>query len=116
MGAKVRMQLGKTWVEVECMSVKEAIEEMSDYAEVFTNSQCGICKGEDVLPRHRKVQSSGKTYDFYEMVCLSCGATLTFGQTLADHKLFPRRRDAKGNELGHDGWHQYQATQPDGDF
>lgn len=114
--AKVRMQVGKVWVEVDAMSAKEAIEALSEYGEVFVNGQCGICKCEDVLPRHRRVQASGKTYDFHEMVCMSCGAKLSFGQTLADHKLFPRRRDEKGNELGHDGWYQYQATQPDGDF
>ena len=108
--AKLRVQVGKTWVEVDCVSVKDGIQELSQYMEVFVEGMCGVCQSTDVIPNHR----TAKGYDFYEMKCLGCGATLSFGQTKEGGRLFPRRRDQEGNELGKQGWHQYQATQADG--
>ena len=108
--AKVRMQVGKVWVEVDAMSVKEAFQALSDYAEPFRETTCGLCQGTDVVPNFRE---SKEGYAFYEMQCSSCGARLEFGQTKEGGRLFPRRKDKEGNPLGSNGWYQWQATQPD---
>lgn len=104
MTTKVRYPVGRAWIEVEAETVKEAIRGLSEYAEVFGETKCGLCGGDRVLPTHR----NAKGYDFYEIVCLSCGAKLSFGQTKEGERLFPKRRD-QGGEIGTNGWHQYQA-------
>ena len=78
--------------------------------EVFRETTCGLCGSEQVAPSHRVA----KGYDFYSMDCLGCGATLSFGQTREGERLFPKRRDKEGNEVGKSGWHQYQHTQQEG--
>lgn len=109
----VRYPVGKAWVTVECDTVKDAIKVISEYAEVFCEGECGLCQGTDVAPLHR----TSKGYDFYEIECLSCGARLSFGQTKEGGRLYPKRKDKDGVEIGKHGWHQYQYTQPDsGDF
>ena len=110
MNAKVRMQVGRVWVEVDAGSVKDAIRGISDYAEFFSHTTCGMCGDQNARPSHREA----KGYDFYEMECLSCGAVLSFGQTKEGGRLFPKRKNADGYEIGKDGWHQYQGTQTDG--
>ena len=110
--AKVRLKVGEAWVEVDAVSVKDAIQEISDYVEVFGEGTCGLCQSPEIVPRHRRHQD----FDFYEMACLACGATLSYGQTKEGGRLFPKRKDRDGNEIGKQGWHQYQATQQGGDW
>ena len=112
MTTSVRYPIGKGWITVEGESVKDAIRDLSDYSEVFNETTCGICQSDQIRPSHR----SAKGYDFYEMVCCSCGAKLSFGQTREGEKLFPKRKDQDGYEIGKNGWHQYQATQGTGTF
>ena len=110
MTTSIRYPLGRAWVTLECQGVKEAIRALSEYAEVFRETQCGLCQSDQVIPTHRQA----KGYDFYEMECLSCGAVLSFGQTKEGGRLFPKRKNADGYEIGKDGWHQYQGTQAEG--
>ena len=105
--AKVRVQVGKAWIEVDANGVKEAIQALSEYSEVFQELTCGLCQGNNVVPNHRQA----KGYDFYEMRCLTCGARLSFGQTKEGGRLFPKRNDKDGNEIGARGWHQWESTQ-----
>lgn len=102
--AKVRVQVGRAWIEVDAVSVKEAIKGISEYAEVFGETVCGLCKSQSVAPVHRNAQG----YDFYEMACLSCGAKLSYGQAKEGGRLFPKRADQDGNEIGTRGWHHYK--------
>ena len=105
MSTKVRMQIGKTWLEVDSESAKEAVRELSEYAEVFSETKCGECGSQDVRPTFRQA----KGYDFYEMTCLACGAKLGFGQTKDGNRLFPKRKDQDGGPIGKDGWHRYES-------
>jgi translation initiation factor 2 beta subunit (eIF-2beta)/eIF-5 len=99
-------------VTVECQGVKDAIKALSEYVEVFQECQCCLCQSEDVIPTHRQAQG----YDFYEMTCSGCGAKLSFGQTKEGERLFPKRKDKDGREIGKFGWHQYQGPSPDDRF
>ena len=116
--AKVRTKIGETWIEVDCMSVKEAVQAISEYAEFFVEGECGLCKSRAVAPSHRVAtrKETGDKFNFYEMECLDCGAKLSFGQNKDGVRLFPKRTDEQGNEKGSQGWHQYHATQPSGGF
>jgi hypothetical protein len=108
--AKIRVQIGKTWIEVDANSVKEAIQGLSEYTEVFSQGECGLCQSHEVAPMHREAQG----FSFYEMTCLSCGARLSFGQTREGGRLFPKRKDKDGNPIGNWGWHKFQKD--DGHF
>lgn len=104
MSTKVRYPVGKCWIEVEAQSVKEALQAVCEYAQVFGECQCGLCGSDKVMPCHRVA----KGYEFYSMECLGCGAQLSFGQTKEGGRLFPKRKDQNGYEVGKHGWHQYQ--------
>jgi hypothetical protein len=113
-GAKVRMQVNKVWIEVDSMCVKDAIQGISEYAEFFGEPCCGVCQGVDLLPSHRTAKArdgSGRSYDFYELVCRSCKAKLSFGQHLEGGTLFPRRKDRDENELPANGWQQWERQE-----
>lgn len=109
MSVRVRYPVGRAWLDVEAVSVKEAIKELSEFVEVLGEAKCGLCESDWVQPRHRLARG----YDFYEMACLSCGARLSFGQTREGGRLFPKRKDTDGNEIGKSGWYQWEATQQD---
>ena len=111
MSAKVRMQIGKVWLETDSMSAKDAISALSEYAEVFSQTTCGECQSDNVRPSHRQAQG----YDFYEMLCLACGARLQFGQRRDGGCLFPKRKDTDGNWLPNGGWSKYQPKQTNHD-
>ena len=103
--AKVRVQAGKAWIEVEASNVKEAMQGIGEYAEVFKEDTCQCCQSTNVIPIHRNAQG----YDFYEMVCCDCGAKLSYGQTREGGRLFPKRSDKDGNYLPNMGWHKYSG-------
>ena len=107
MVARIKYPVGRAWIEVEAQSVKDAMRDLSEYAEVFGETVCGVCQSDKVCPAHRVA----KGYDFYEMECLSCGAKLSFSQTREGERLFPKRKDKDGYEIGKAGWFQYQGTQ-----
>lgn len=109
MSVRIRYPVGRCWLDVEAVSVKEAIKELSEFLDVLGESQCGLCGSEHVQPRHRLA----KGYDFFEMFCLACGARLDFGQTREGDHLFPKRKDQDGNWIGKNGWYQWEATQAD---
>jgi transposase-like protein len=111
MGMKVRMQVGRTWLEVDATNVKEAIRELSEYASVFGETTCGLCGSQRIQPSHR----TAKGYEFYSWVCADCNAQLSYGQTKEGGRLFAKRRDQNGDEVGKNGWHQYSARQPRGE-
>ena len=106
MSTKVRIQVGRVWLEVDSTSVKDAIRDLSDYADVFSHTSCGACQSQEVRPTHRQAQG----YDFYEMTCLACGARLSFGQLRDGDGLFPKRKDKEGNWLSGNGWVKYQQA------
>jgi hypothetical protein len=115
MTMRVRWQVRTAlWLEFDANDAKHAIEQMTVFAEIFGESQCGACKSQNVRPVHRKA----KGYDFYEIRCLDCGASLKFGQKKEDGSLFPKRKGENDEYLPHNGWVKYQkaeASSPPGE-
>jgi hypothetical protein len=94
-------------IEVEGGDVKDCFVELANAVEVFSQSVCGSCQSPDTMPRVR--EKDGNSY--YEMVCNSCGASLSFGQTRVGNRLYPRRKGKDGSYLSHNGWVKWQAKQ-----
>jgi translation initiation factor 2 beta subunit (eIF-2beta)/eIF-5 len=109
MTTTIRYPVGDAIVTIQCQTVKEAIKELSEYGVVFGESKCEMCQSEQVIPTYKLA----KGYDFYEMTCTDCGASLSFGQTKEGERLFPKRKDKDGNAIGKFGWHQYQSQNDD---
>jgi hypothetical protein len=97
---KVKMNLGSTQIEADGTDTKDCFSQLANAAEVFSHSRCKACDSDNVIPVTREVD--GNTY--YEMRCLACGCTLSFGQTRQGGKLFPRRKDKSDNWLPNGGW------------
>ena len=85
-------------VVIEATDIKDAMRQLSDVAEVFSHNTCGACGSEDVFTSVKTPQG----YEYFEMRCNACGATLAFGQVKDKERLF-----AKG------GWEKYQRDPPD---
>jgi hypothetical protein len=108
--AKVRMQVNKVWIEVESMSVKDAVQGIAEYSDFFGEGPCGMCGSDDVAPEYRVGKSrDGDEYPFYSLVCRSCGAKLDFGQRRDGTGLFPKRKDNDDNLLPANGWRQWET-------
>lgn len=116
MTIRVRWQVKPSlWLEFDSNDSKDAIVQMTVFAEIFGEAQCGACRSQNVRPHHRKA----KGYDFYEMLCLECNSRLSFGQKKEDGSLFPKRKDEQGGYLPHNGWVKYQkaeSAEPHGEF
>ncbi len=80
-------------VEVEASSAKEAFKKLAEFQEVFDESNCGLCNGEELQFIVRTVDGN----DYYELKCKSCGAKLAFGQHKTGDSLFPKRKAADGS-------------------
>ncbi len=105
MSAKVRIMVGKAWVEVDAASPKEAIKAISPYYEIFGERTCGCCGSEDIGVNHRTAQS----YDYYSVKCYACGASLGFGQHQEGGTLFPKRKTEDGEwDTARRGWYKWQ--------
>ncbi len=107
MNVKLSMVMGGVTVQVEAPDALVAIKELSNYNAFFGETTCGMCQSTDVVPSHR----AAKGYDFYEMACCKCGATLSFWSDQEDGTLFPKRKDKAGNWLDNKGWSKYQPQQ-----
>lgn len=83
----------------EVNSGKQAFELVAKIAEVFDESQCGVCKSENIRPKVN--QTDDKTY--YKMVC-ECGAELSLWPTRDGKGLFIGRKDKDKNVLPDGGW------------
>ncbi len=102
---KVRIQIGKVWIECECESVKESMAKITEYSTVYGQKACGMCGSENIYPEHR-TDAEGNNY--YSMRCGDCPAQFSFGQTKAGGVLFPRREDPNGNKIPNNGWYDWR--------
>lgn len=107
--AKVRVQCGRAWLEVDVSSVKEAVKALSEYTEVFGEQSCGACQSDQLSYEHRQ---DNEGHDYYTLKCRACGAQLDFGQHKVGNTLFAKRKDKSGNALGKNGWYKWQDRQP----
>jgi len=107
--AKIRIMVGKAWVEVDAVSAKDAIKAISPYYEVFGERQCGQCGSDDIGVNHRNT----KGYDYYALKCYACGAQLDFGQHQEGETLFPKRKLPSGEwDSAKRGWYKWQDRKP----
>ena len=106
---KILYRSGPLEITVEGGNSKELFKALAAAEEVFAaDRQCGLCAGEDL--RHRVRQTAD--YEFFELVCLSCSATLAYGQRKSDGQLFPRRKGEDGKPLEHAGWAKWNKEPP----
>lgn len=104
---KVRVNYGRVWLETDVNSPKDAIRELSEFAEVFCEQTCGACKSTNVTASHREHDG----HDYYSVRCIDCGAELSFGQKKNGRSLFAKRKDKDGNTLDNRGWTRWRHTE-----
>ena len=91
-------------VEIDSDSAKDAFKKLSEFQEVFDESNCGQCNNDDLQFIVRTVEGN----DYYELRCKSCGAKLAFGQHKSGGTLFPKRKLANGEfDKENKGWHKW---------
>lgn len=91
--------------ELEGSGQKEVFKELAVVQEIFAEERCGVCKKDNIKFVVRNVDGN----DYYEMRCVSCGATLSFGQHKKGGTLFPKRKDENNNWLENNGWYKWQS-------
>ena len=104
-GAKIRIMVGKAWVEVDAGTPKDAIRAIAPYYEVFGQASCGLCGGTNLGVGYRTPSGN----DYYYVTCLSCGAQLDLGQHKEGGTLFAKRKLPTGEyDTNHLGWYKWQ--------
>lgn len=109
---KVRFKTDAVDIEVDGKDTKDVFVQLAHSVEVFMHTTCGMCDSHSTMPVVR--ENGGNQY--HEMRCMSCGATLAFGQRRSDGALFPKRKDKDGNWLGNSGWVKFRRAEPANDF
>ena len=93
-------------ITVEGGTPKELFKSLASAEEIFAaDRHCGLCEGEEL--RHRFRQAG--EFEFLELLCASCGATLALGQR-KDGGLFPVRRGEDRKPLPHNGWSKWEPS------
>ena len=87
--------------EVEGDTPKALFKNVAEVQEIFgADTRCGNCRKANLHFRVRTVDDN----DYFELLCLDCFATLSFGQHKNGKGLFPKRKDADGKPLPNRGW------------
>ena len=89
-------------VEIDAESVKDVFKKLAEFQEVFDESNCGLCKSDNLQFVVRTVDSN----DYYELRCKGCSAKLAFGQLKAGGSLFPKRKEHYESK----GWHKWNGN------
>ncbi len=104
---KIEYTNNKLKIEIETDSAKDAFKKLAEFQEVFGESQCGQCKGNELRFIVRTVDGN----DYYELKCNSCSAKLAFGQHKTGGTLFPKRKMADGSyDAKNNGWHTWNGN------
>ena|SRR5689334_12667445 len=102
---KMHYKTGPMTFEIEGASPKELFKKIATVQEIFdTDKKCGACGSTEVRFRSRRVDD----FEFFEIACESCAATLKFGQLKKGEGLFVKRRDEDGRPLPNNGWEKYE--------
>jgi hypothetical protein len=104
---RVVYKLAKFEVEVDGDSTRDCFDKISSAVEIMSNSRCGACDSENVIPVVR--ENAGNHYR--EMSCIDCGCRLAFGQRRADGEMFPKKKDKEGSWLPNRGWVKWQPRE-----
>lgn len=111
---KVKIKNGNLELEAEGTTHKEVFREIAaGWEEVFSSEPCGNCKKTLIRFRVRNVEKNKKKYEYFEKLCLSCGARLSYGQHQEGGTLFPKRKDSEGGPLEHRGWVKWTGKDDD---
>jgi len=92
-------------VELDGDDQKSIFKNLGAFQEVFDETTCAKCGSTHVRFITRMVEDN----EYFEIRCLDCGATLSFGQTKKGNRLFPKRKDKEGNWLPDRGWVKWNA-------
>jgi hypothetical protein len=94
--------------EVEGAQIKDLWAKIAQLQDIFeAEEECGCCGGASTRMVAREDQQGNK---YYELRCLDCHATFSFGQRRQGGDLYPRRRDKDGNPLENHGWSKWEKT------
>ena len=79
---KIKINIGKSQLEIEGSTMPELFKKAAAFTQA---SNCGLCKSEKIAMNYKKVtakegKNAGKTFEFYQMMCMDCKAVMTFGQ------------------------------------
>lgn len=103
MTARVLTKNKRITIEVEGSNVKELFKNVAAAQDAFDAvHKCGMpgCGSEELRFQVRNVEDN----DYYEVICLTCGAQFELGQHKKAPTLFPKRKE------GHDGWSKYDPA------
>ena len=115
MKAEYTSSNGRLKFAVEGATPKDLFSELAGIQEVFdAENRCGCCQADDLHYRVRTSvaktgKNAGKSYDYYELVCMACNARFSFGQSMDLKNLFPKRRE-DGKALPNGGWSKYDSN------
>lgn len=103
----IHYDTGRLRFEFSAETIKDAWKKLAIISDVFeTDRRCGSCESDAIGFRYRKTQDG---YDYFCLVCNSCGHQLDFGQTREGGRLFPKRRNKEGDTIGDNGWYDWRA-------
>lgn len=109
MEAILRTCGGRLTLKVQAEKQKDLFRQVAIAQEVFdSETECGCCNSDRIHFQVRTVDSM----EFFELICLGCGARFEFGQHKNGNSLFPKRRDEHGALLPNRGWARWEK--PDG--
>lgn len=105
---KAQIKIGNNIITGEGNNPQEVLDEIIALTEIFGQYKCGKCGSENLKYRKRvaKDKTGKKEYVYYELICVDCGAKLSFSQT-DNGVLYPNRylRDENGDfVLNEKGW------------
>jgi len=92
----------KLTFEIEADTQRNVFESLATIQEVFNETKCEKCKGEDLQYVVRNVNGD----DYYELRCKNrdCRARLSYGVHKQGGTLFAKRKDKDNNWLNNSGW------------
>jgi len=103
-----------TIIEAEGKTEVELFKQVASLQEVFSEKRCGKCEKNNLK---YVVREDSDQNEYFELLCLSCWAKLTYGQNKGEKvgQLYPRRFENKkqtvmggqleaGTKLPNNGW------------
>ena len=104
---KARYQVNRVTFELEIESPKDMFKLLASIQNTFgADTECGLCHS----PQLRFQVRNPKGYDYYELACESCNATLSLGVLQDNSGLFPKRLTQDYDPLPNRGWKIWQGT------
>ncbi|MFW9876902.1 MAG: hypothetical protein ACFFG0_27730 [Candidatus Thorarchaeota archaeon] len=113
-------QVGKLKVGASGETMKECFWNLCKMVSEFSDTKCGVCQSDFIIPRVRNVEKEGDHYEFPEMKCMNreCGASLSYGVATGDKgEIYAKRMktNKRGKSLGEKlpdrGWIKYEKTE-----